>query len=538
MNDRCDEWIKYFPFKEPRPQQIEAINFVFDTFKSEKKFCLLEAPCGSGKSAIAITLARYYRDYPINSEISSAYIVTTQRILQDQYKKDFSDLANIWAKKNYECPHRFGGLTCDLGLKIEKALRRKNFESYYSGCEYVKDKKYFDTSDIGLTNLHFFLSHSSIRNKDQALKPRNLIVCDECHNLENVVVSYASLQFTKYFCEEILKLKWSINSRMSFKLFIAWVKNVYFPKLSDEFSVYTSQLASTNTESFLTSNSGMSLMRKIDELDRQIESVTQCLNVVNDKDWVLSISATEDLATLSPLYPRNYTRPLIFDLANKILLMSGTILDKKAYCNNIGIPENEAEFISLDSPFEKENRPIFIVSVGSLSRSHIDKTLPNVIHAIKELLDEHKNEKGIIHCGTYLISKYVEQHIDSDRLLFHSTDDRQNILDFHHTSKEPTVLVSPSFTEGVDLYDDLARFQIIIKVPFPYLGDNYIRTKMEKIPMWYEWNTAKTLVQASGRTIRNTEDHCCTYILDSDMLWWYSKNKNLLPEWWKDAIQK
>ena len=812
MTDYYDEWIKYFPFKEPRPQQIEAINFAFNVFKSGTKYCLLNAPCGGGKSAVAVTLARYYKDYPINSSISSAYIITTQRILQEQYKKDFSDLCNIWAKKNYVCPHRFGGMTCDFGLKIEKALNKKNFESYFSNCEYVIDKRKFDKSDIGLTNLHFFLSHSSIRNRDLALKERNLIVIDECirgdakilidsgetvsmkhlymnptinyvmsfnekenkyekkrilkkikseynnntvwyeiileyngkktkllvtdnhkvytlnrgyvradelsnddilkydtskktnyfkclhcdkkfnnnapihsksskitnleqfiiglyldnvkytgngkfwltfkngkyknpdfkikkekkvieightywhteneinetiknyneigfeclyitekdikndisetinkifkfvynhdikiksirklqqlngiknklfkynievednhnyfandilisncHNLENVVVSYASLQFTKYFCEEVLKLKWSINSRMTFTAFIEWMKNTYVPRLLSEYASYKSQLELANTESFLTSNSGMSLMRKVDELEKQSESVTQCLNVINEDEWVLSISATEDLVTVSPLYPKNYTRPLIFDLANKVLLMSGTILDKKTYCNNIGIPENDAEFISLDSPFKKENRPIFIVNVGSLSRNNIDKTLPNVVHAIKELLDEHKNEKGIVHCGTYIISRYIEQHIDSDRLLFHSTDDRQNILDFHLMSKEPTVLVSPSFTEGVDLYDDLSRFQIIVKMPFGYLGDNYIRTKMEKIPGWYEYVTAKTLIQASGRSVRNVDDHCCTYILDSDMVWWYDKNNYLFPKWWKDAIQK
>jgi len=32
---------------------------------------------------------------------------------------------------------------------------------YYNNCVYVKDKRLFDTSDIGVTNLHFFLSHAN-----------------------------------------------------------------------------------------------------------------------------------------------------------------------------------------------------------------------------------------------------------------------------------------------------------------------------------------------------------------------------------------
>jgi Rad3-related DNA helicase len=130
---------------------------------------------------------------------------------------------------------------------------------------------------------------------------------------------------------------------------------------------------------------------------------------------------------------------------------AGTILNKNTFCQNIGIDPNKAEFLSMDSPFHVKNRPVFEVPVGSMGRKSIDATLPKMVATIKELLDHHKDEKGIIHCHNYKIAKYISDNINSDRLLFHSSDDRIDVLNFHIKTSHPTVLVSPSFTEGIDL---------------------------------------------------------------------------------------
>jgi len=54
----------------------------------------------------------------------------------------------------------------------------------------------------------------------------------------------------------------------------------------------------------------------------------------------------------------------------------------------------------------------------------------------------------------------------------------EEVIKFHETSPHPTVLISPSMMEGVDLADDMSRFQILCKVPFPYLGDAAIKKRM------------------------------------------------------------
>ncbi|MGB6533607.1 MAG: helicase C-terminal domain-containing protein, partial [Candidatus Nitrosopolaris sp.] len=90
---------------------------------------------------------------------------------------------------------------------------------------------------------------------------------------------------------------------------------------------------------------------------------------------------------------------------------------------------------------------------------------------------------------------------------------------------------------GLDLKNDLSRFQIITKVPYPDLGDRWINEKRKISGQWYNWQTALRLVQGYGRSIRSKEDYAVTYVLDSGFENFVKKNKNILPDWFTQAIQ-
>ena len=65
------------------------------------------------------------------------------------------------------------------------------------------------------------------------------------------------------------------------------------------------------------------------------------------------------------------------------------------------------------------------------------------------------------------------------------------------TGTKPTVLISPSLHTGLDLKDDLSRFQIITKVPYPNISDRWINEKRKAYVQWYTWQTALRLVRIS-----------------------------------------
>jgi Rad3-related DNA helicase len=133
---------------------------------------------------------------------------------------------------------------------------------------------------------------------------------------------------------------------------------------------------------------------------------------------------------------------------------------------------------------------------------------------MNKILEKNKDHKGIIHTSNYELSKWTKDAIKDKRLLFHDSFNREDTLNTHLSSQNPTVLVSPSMINGIDLKDDFSRFQVILKVPFPNLMSTKIKKRLETNSKWYNWKALTDLLQAYGRSIRNDEDWAETYILD------------------------
>lgn len=143
----------------------------------------------------------------------------------------------------------------------------------------------------------------------------------------------------------------------------------------------------------------------------------------------------------------------------------------------------------------------------------------------------------VVHnCVNYRIAQYLVDKLKSSRLLIHDNTNREEVIQKHMESEEPTVLVSPSMTEGVDLADDASRFQILCKIPFPYLGDRVIQLRKQRNASWYSMMTARTIIQALGRSVRNDTDHATSYILDSDWERFYRTNASMFPTEFSSAL--
>ena len=226
-----------------------------------------------------------------------------------------------------------------------------------------------------------------------------------------------------------------------------------------------------------------------------------------------------------------------------ILMMSATILDKDAFCTSLGLAPKEVKFIQVPSDFPLQNRPIIPLNIAYLNSDSLklQEVQIKIARAIHNLMTLHRNDKGIIHTTSYKQLDFIRENISQEskcRLLQTDPDiPRDEIIAKHVNSIKPTVLISPSLYMGLDLKDDLSRFQIIIKVPYPYLGDRWINEKRRINGQWYTWQTALRLVQGYGRSIRSKEDWAETYVLDSAFGPFVWKNKNILQDWFTQAIQ-
>jgi Rad3-related DNA helicase len=212
------------------------------------------------------------------------------------------------------------------------------------------------------------------------------------------------------------------------------------------------------------------------------------------------------------------------------------------FCRSLGLKPSRVAWLELDSTFPIENRLIHMTTVGSMGRKCLEATMPHLLAMCQTILESHPTEKGLVHCHSYALGQriydYLRRAPGGHRVLYATKAAERAILyNRHRTTKEPTVMLSPSIAEGFSFDDDLARFQIIAKIPWPYLGDRQVAAKMKLDRDWYTLQTVGTILQTCGRIVRSATDHGTTYITDSDFIRLYSDNTKFFPKWFKDAFK-
>ncbi len=549
-----NDWRCYFPLDSaPREGQIIAINKILESFSAGKNVFLLDAPTGGGKSAIAVTVARYLSSQ-IRSQTSEdefelgAYVLSTQKILQKQYIRDFEDekrggMLELMSATNYECGYDVRQ-SCGESKRALKALGKSadgtNWKKHCTNqCSYGMAKKAFLEGKLGITNYSYFLAETSYSGK---LEPRELLVLDECHNAEKEICSFVEVEITDRFCKKHLGMSMARGEDPD-RLY-KWVKETYRPALAQMFDqvkrslgLFADSKGVGGDEMFQT------LVKQNDLFDKHICKVNRFIDRFKPEEWIINKEVKKDhrgdRATLQfkPIDASVWAEPYLLRFGEKRLMMSATILDKTSFCRSLGLDEGKTEYLALPSTFPVENRPIHYMPVGKMSMRDLDDTLPKLVQAVKALLEAHKDEKGIIHTTNFRVAHHLRDALRDPRLLVHGSEDRDEVLRRHHDSPEPTVLVSPSMTEGISLDDDLSRFQIIAKLPYPSLGDKAIKKRCDRDPNYYDYLTVKSFVQAIGRSVRHDKDHASTYVLDECFSYFSRKNKKTIPQYILDAMK-
>ena len=530
------DYLKYFPFESPRDEQVEIIDKTLEALSKKKKYILIEAPTGVGKSAISVTLGRYLS---AKNKGHRTNVVTTQKILQDQYVNDYggSDLVSIKSKTNY-MGNFYSDLNCGESLRLlfesQDPSKEHKKECAQKRCKYSVLKEQFIRSPIGVTNMSYFLYETTFA---QQLSYCHLMIVDECHNIEKEIMSFVNTRISSIFVKEMTDLE--IPNFLGKNQYVEWISGELLPELRKKLKFYRKSLASIrdkyddeSQKAFIDINKSKS------RLESSIYSLEAFLTHWNPNNWSFTrenMSQGGVALEFKPIDVSHFTQEKLFDHAGSVIMMSATILDKIAFCKTLGISIDQCEFISTGSPFDKESRPIHFVPVGNMGKKFIKFTLPKMAVGINEILKVHPNEKGIIHTNSYSNARSIYNDLRNPRLLIHNSSNRDKVLEQHIHSEKPTVLLTPSMTEGVDLKYELSRFQVLCKIPYPYLMDPQIQLKMKKQPWWYNYQTAKTIIQALGRSVRTEDDHAVSYILDSSWAWFYKSNIQLFPPWFREA---
>lgn len=527
----------------PSRQQIELIKRIEDAYKKGYKYVICSAPTGSGKSFISKTIGNisnkcteefrelitsykaFKQDYIGNysSEVEcldqppfGTFALTITKSLQNQYENLFNETPLLKGKSNYQCQVNLDvdveNAPCLLSPKLKDECWTKNICPYYN----ARNKALID--QFSVLNYKMFLTLPA------HVKHKNFIVCDEASELEDEIVKH----FSVFIDPDKLKLLgvsipylYTDNIQEVYKWLNTLMITVgeHVEKLNEKHNNKFTQL---NINDKVKLNYFKNLHRTLNLIE---ETWSKCEYLCQREGKT---------ARIMPLRV-DVLAKYIFDYGENILLMSATIVDHKSFAKSLGI--TEYKYVEVDSAFDSTKAPIHISTANKLNRSNMQKVLPAMASQISAICEAHKNEKGIIHTHTLQITQFLQKNLKSDRFLFRDVESKnENILSKHTRSPEPTVIVSPSMTFGVDLRDDLARFQIIVKGAFLPLSDVRVKRIFDEDKVWYTNKMLINLVQACGRGIRSKEDYCVTYILDGTLFDIIIQNKDKLPKYFLDRF--
>lgn len=521
----------------PTEQQIILIQKIEAAFNSGKKFVVCNAPTGSGKSMLAKTLANnskpatedfkkmimsyeafeqdylggYVNDMECLAEGShGAIALTITKALQDQYQTIFSDTLTIKGKTNYQCD-------VDPSFDVETA------PCFYTpklkhDCQAVNRCHYYNARNAGLCAQFAALNYKMFQALPEHVKRRDFIICDEASELEEELVKqfsaevtytklkHAGIEYTPLYSDDLSEVR-------------AWVTDI---RDAAKGSVEALQSKMQKNRGLLTvaDRNRLSFVKHLhNALTKVDDSWTSCEYIVD---------RTGTGVVLTPLRV-NKLADSIFSCGEKVLLMSATIVDHKNFTKTLGI--TDYEYIEAPSTFDAAKSPIFVSTRYRLNYSNLKQLLPAICKDIKAICDKHGAEKGVVHTHSQEICDYMFNYLTGDRFLFRKGKEKnEHILKEHSETQEPTVLVSPSLTHGVDLKDELARFQIIIKLPYSPLSNKRIKRLFDSDKDWYQDKMLSTLVQTAGRATRTKDDHSVTYILDGNIVDILQRSKDKLPK--------
>lgn len=541
--------LSHFPSKDhPRPQQTKVLNEIQQAIINKKKFIIVQAPTGAGKSHIAATIASsssspnsqyidlvdsykiskmdpingwIYEDEVLAFDPFGCAVLTVSKSLQDQYKELFDNASILKGKQNYICKvdENFDCdfAPCTLTPKIMDDCKKTH------KCPMLNARREVWKSKFGVFNYSVFL------NQPEFLKRRQYFICDEASELEDELVKHFSCEvdYSKIKLSDLnlLKLQSNINGDSH-----RWITD-----LSTALKEKIDQLNSTLQKSKKNQKMFKSQIGKMRLYKNLYEKTITVLQNWYKAEYITEL--TKDSATFTPLYV-NILAQDFFKWGETVILMSGTIIDHQTFAQTLGINKDDYVYIEADCDFDPQKSPIYCDVKTKLNYKNMDKMLPDLVNKAIKICDHFKNSKGVIHTHSFKITEALLNKVKKDKrfLVRGEGTTNESLLNEHYIRDDGTVLISPSLGFGTDLKDDFGRFSIIIKTPYLPLGSERIKRLANKNQQWYEMKALVNLVQMCGRTTRNKDDHSETFILDGSAIDLIKRNKSKIPDWFLKRI--
>lgn len=531
----CDEGVctknrTYFCTHKPRPD-FDLDEFISDHFTPQKRSEVIAAlkSLHLSESSTFQEVKGKFRElclicHPDKGGDAEDFIKLKNNFdLIDQNKDQFSTPIPAQKPSNFACT---------------SAKRGNLYWRSPIHCQYWQQKCDAINAPIVVHNYAYILIEA---NRVGDFGTKTLLGCDEAHNIRKLLSDFVSLTLSIY---DLYKAAdWVGKPNIIFKDFGEnlqdWIN--FIKQCGGHFQLqltYLEPFIKQLQASALAHPEDKSLLKQSEEVSKLFEDTQEIENKIrffiteyskNPENWVMnrlyknnSVKSIE----LKPISVADYTQKYLFWLGDKVILMSATFLDPIKLCKELNIPLSETSYINANTSFDPENAPIYSMNVGKFNNRNFEEHIVAITETIEKILDVHHDQKGIIHCisnkNRDLIINTIKPQYKT-RLIIPMPANKAVAHKRHMDSKDPTVLISISDEEGLDLFDESSRFQILTSLPFGALGDAQVKRRQELDPEGYDLDMLIRLIQSLGRSIRSSSDYATSYILPSQFAYYIKK---------------
>lgn len=516
-----------FPAPSYRGYQEEALESIRSSFEEGNDIVLVQAPTGSGKSLLARAVAGCAREV---GEVTGAYYTTPQVSQLDDVADDdlLEKFQIVRGKGNYHCIHPDYD---DYPVPQAPCERFSDFDcGHIHECPYFKHREEAQSSQIAAMTLAYFLEHSPPQGSFDA---RDVVIVDEAHGLLDWAEMYGAIELNSQTVPN-----WSNHLPPAFNSLA-------------EVADWANQILGT-------------LQHQLEQLERanrldvdEADEVTKLRRITRSLSWFLEefhdseATGTRWLfdqeggrgspVTIRPVDPERVLYHSLWKRAENHLLLSATLLNKSAFCRSVGVSPDRVGFVRLQHTFPLKHRPLFDVMCGKMTYEERDETLPKIAKTIVQVMQRHRDQKGLVHCHSYAIQSRLEELLSDlgvgDRIWSHTKSNRDRQLAQWKQSSKPTAFLSVKMEEALDLEGDLARWQVLCKAPYPNTNDPRVEQRLEDDRwMWYYRQALATVIQACGRVVRAPDDWGATYLADSSFEDLFNRARTEMPPWFEEQV--
>ncbi len=509
------------------PHQEEAIEWALTR---PEPYLFVNAPTGSGKTLINTTVG-------IRAGMTWTYAVHTI-MLQRQVSQTFMDLPVFTGRGNFPC--LIGEETHPLLANVTAADAICAMPGYTRGdCDHDSSARledrcpYYVQNYLAMSSPHRVVNYSLLlsypplvvdgQRRPVWMRPTRLLLCDEGHNVEQAVCNAVSLSLS---ARTLQRLKLKLPHFKHIEEWAAWARELrghVSTKTPDR--GFASLVSTIETLSEIDPTHAGEWMMEEDKWGMTFQPIWGAPFVTSK---LMGHESAPDVGSLSELRASRGVA--------KSLFTSATLMGAEYVAELLGLPDGSWAYLDMPSVFPASHRPINFAPVMKMAAAQVSDPVARAkMQAAVDQIIMHYLQAG---AGTGIIHAVSNKY--RDFLLTESVFRGIMTADVsEHEAKvnnqAPSVLVAANLAEGYDGKDELARFVIMPKVPFPNLGDTRTKLRMQEDGRSFDYQALVAVVQGAGRGVRTPDDYADTWILDELWSMLYAKRKSWLPTSFRES---